>query len=140
MVRFIGDGLPWDDERIDARVNQALERATVDSEGAARWFIASEPQTGKSGRVGLVVAWLTPDGVEVGYWVHPSAWGRGIARAMVSQALPLISELYGPERSLCAQVDPANLASVRVLLGCGFERSGSVDGREVYALSPRGSA
>ncbi|GAB3537060.1 hypothetical protein GCM10027403_19970 [Arthrobacter tecti] len=140
MVRFLGDGLPWDDERIDARVNNALERAAVDSEGAARWFIASVPQAGKPARVGLVVAWLTPDGVEVGYWVDPSAWGRGIARAMVSQALPLITELYGSERPLCARVNSANLASVRVLLGCGFERSGSVDGYDVYTLSSRGSA
>jgi len=54
----------------------------------------------------------------VGYWLTPSAWGRGIA----TEALRLLVERAFKDgyRRLQAHVFAPNIASVRVLEKCGF--------------------
>ncbi len=140
VVRFVGDGQPWTDERIDARVQQAIDAAPQESIGAARWFVASDRSASPGfhdDRVGLIVAWRTEDGVEVGYWVRPSAWGRGIAGSMVAKVLPRVVEIFGTDRPLRGLVRAENLASVKVLARCGFIRTGEKDGYDVYTLDPQ---
>ena len=62
-------------------------------------------------------------GGEVGYWVGEPYWGRGYA----TRAVELLSEWLLANTSLLrfeARVIDRNLASMRVLEKCGFQREG----------------
>lgn len=75
------------------------------------------------GQIGLWLRNLDRGHVSIGYWVVPSARGRGAAcHALAAlarwafEALPVLRvELY---------VEPRNLASVHTALGAGFHREG----------------
>jgi RimJ/RimL family protein N-acetyltransferase len=69
--------------------------------------------------VGNIVSWLEDGRREIGYWIDPQHWGRGIA----SHALQLFLLELG-ERPLTAHVAAHNVASIRVLEKAGFRRVG----------------
>jgi RimJ/RimL family protein N-acetyltransferase len=52
---------------------------------------------------------------EVGYWIGPEFWGRGIATKALTLQLTQVHE-----RPLFAHVAKHNIASFRVLEKCGF--------------------
>lgn len=75
---------------------------------------------------GNVVSW-EQDGIRlVGYWLGREHWGRGVATRALRQ---LVAELS--TRPLYAHVAKHNLASIRVLEKCGFQR-----GPESQATQP----
>lgn len=115
VTRYIGDGQPWEGDTIASCIRLALEYRPVNEVGAIRWFIA----TVDTNPVGLVASTRKDDGVEIGYWVSPEHWGKGIAGTMIDTAICSLPELFGT-RILIAQVDPGNEASARVLLRRGF--------------------
>lgn len=129
VTRFIGDGRPWDRQITQDRIRAALRQDPPHRAGASRWFLAKE--AGEP--VGIVVSTRTEEGVEIGYWVSPDCWGRGIAGAMVDGALTTIPEVY-ETRELFARVDPANTASSRLLTRRGFQRKSHQRGLDRYAL------
>lgn len=65
---------------------------------------------------------------EVGYWIHPDARGRGVARAATRLAVrhAFVDEADGglDLQLVTANVADGNDASVAVLRGCGFEPVG----------------
>jgi ribosomal-protein-alanine N-acetyltransferase len=130
VTRFIGDGQPWDEQTIQDRVNAALRQDPLDIVGAARWYLATEANE----PVGIVVSSRKDEGIEIGYWVSPAHWGRGIAGAMVDGALATIPEVYGT-RQLVARVDPANAASAKLLTRRGFQHGTNHDGLDHYTLA-----
>ncbi len=72
---------------------------------------------------------------EVGYFLREDAWGRGFA----TRALTLITEwllIEGGHSEVVLCTHPANAASQRVALRCGFTRDGVV---EDYALFKDGT-
>ncbi|MFF0945128.1 GNAT family N-acetyltransferase [Kocuria sp. CPCC 205300] len=129
VTRYVGDGRPWAPQLIQERLRTALQRMPVEQVGAVRWSIAEE--AGEA--VGMVVSTRWEKGVEVGYWVSPEHWGRGVAGAMVDLAADMVPEIYGRAR-LIARVDPANTASARVLTRRGFGLEASQDGLDRYVL------
>lgn len=58
---------------------------------------------------------------EVGYYVHPDAWGRGLA----TRALILVRDFMGQPLVLCTH--PRNKRSQRVAERAGFRRDGVVE-------------
>lgn len=70
--------------------------------------------------VGTIGSFTIEDEREVGFWVDPSRWGRGIASAALARFLGV--EL---ERPLHARAAEHNLASAAVLRRAGFERIGA---------------
>lgn len=60
---------------------------------------------------------------EIGYILHPGAWGRGFAREAL---VPIIERAFTLHRlsAIEADVDPRNLASLRLLTGLGFTEVG----------------
>ena len=70
--------------------------------------------------VGTIGSFTIDDEREVGFWVDPSRWGRGLATAALTLFLGV--EL---ERPLHARAAEHNLASAAVLQRAGFERIGS---------------
>lgn len=129
VTRFVGDGRPWGPRLVEARVRAALQADPVELAGATRWFIAEEA----GAAVGLVVCVRREEDVEVGYWVSPEHWGRGVAGAMVDRALAAVPGVYGRVR-LIAHVDPDNTASARVLTRRGFRLETGPDGLDRYVL------
>lgn len=115
VTRFVGDGRPWSSAVVAERVAPALHPAPIGEVGAARWFVAEE----RGEAVGVLVSTRRPSAVEIGYWIDPRHWGRGVGGVIVDQALQLLPAVYDA-RSLWARVAGENLASVRVLTRRGF--------------------
>lgn len=70
--------------------------------------------------VGCVAAFPRDGDTHVAYWITPERWGQGIATAALRK---LLGEV--PMRPLYATVADTNLASLRVLRKCGFQRLGT---------------
>lgn len=60
---------------------------------------------------------------DVGYILHPDAWGRGLASEAVGAAIDHVFRTRDLE-TLTADVDPENAASIRLLERLGFDRTG----------------
>jgi RimJ/RimL family protein N-acetyltransferase len=61
--------------------------------------------------------------VNVGYWLAPGMWGRGIATDALKHYVPYLFDTFDPHR-LYATVFGWNPASARVLEKCGFQLEG----------------
>lgn len=70
---------------------------------------------------GNVVSWEQDGQRLVGYWLGRAYWGRGVA----TEALRMFLAEHETTRPVYAYVATHNVASVRVLEKCGFERIGS---------------
>jgi RimJ/RimL family protein N-acetyltransferase len=90
------------------------EQVLADPEAIKRTILADGAVAGYASCFG------PSDEREVAYWLGREFWGRGIATEALRQ---LLSEIV--ERPLTARVAEHNLASLRVLEKCGFERRGS---------------
>jgi ribosomal-protein-alanine N-acetyltransferase len=60
---------------------------------------------------------------EIGYGIHPRAWGRGLATAVGQELLRIAFEQHGLHR-VYATCDPRNVASARVLAKIGMTHEG----------------
>lgn len=100
-------------------------------EQTAGWLetmIAVDPESSDDfvieaqGRViGKAGFWRLP---EIGYILHPDYWGRGLA----TEALTAVIDHVMATRDIdgvTADVDPANVASIRLLGRLGFEQTGA---------------
>ena len=97
---------PRQREAFDAHWAKILENPEVDK----RTILLGQDVAGSIGS-------FDRDGLrEVGYWIGRAYWGRGVA----TQALELFLREVR-HRPLFARVARHNLASLRVLLKCGFE-------------------
>lgn len=75
----------------------------------------------RDGRViGKAGFWRLP---EIGYILHPDHWGQGLAHEATSAAIGHVFAT-GDLDELTADVDPENLASIRLLERLGFVRTG----------------
>lgn len=129
VTALIGDGRPWSSATVDARASDALADDPLDRIGSSRWYVAAEDER----TVGLGTATRRDDCVEIGYWVDPADWGRGIAGAIVTELVHETPAAFGTER-LVARVHPSNEASARALRRRGFTVEGARDGVVRYGL------
>ncbi|MDN5879749.1 MAG: GNAT family N-acetyltransferase [Arthrobacter sp.] len=130
VTRYVGNGEPWSPGYTGRRVRDALGGLPGGDPGAVRWFIGLED----GHRVGLFVSSRRGPAVEIGYWVHPGSWGRGIAGWMLGAALDPIRSVFGG-RALLGRVLPGNEASIRVLESHGF-RPEPAEGAELRFVRP----
>lgn len=130
VTRFIGDGSPWDEDTIQSRTSAAIHEDPIGAIGASRWFLASEEDV----PVGIVVSTRKESGIEIGYWVSPDHWGRGIAGTMLDSALARIPDVY-ETKHLLARVAPGNVASAKLLTRRGFQLTSHIDGLDHYTVS-----
>lgn len=70
--------------------------------------------------IGKAGFWKLPD---VGYILHPDAWGQGLAAEAVGA---VIDHVFAERLTeiVTADVDPQNMASIRLLERLGFTRTG----------------
>lgn len=73
--------------------------------------------------VGKAGAWNLP---EIGYILHPDLWGQGLGAEAV---LAVITHLFAshPLPELTAELDPRNLASLKLLHKLGFVETGRAE-------------
>jgi RimJ/RimL family protein N-acetyltransferase len=119
-MRFFGPARPF--SRAEAREYLEAHARLRAVHGFAPWSVRLRETGRVVGWGGLLVdpfeeGW----GDEVGYILHSSVWGRGLATELVRAAVSEGFERQRRER-LCAYVRPANLASARVLEKCAFHR------------------
>jgi len=124
----------------DARVTQfyGLETEQTDAQAIAReqlawyqeqaaqgtgWWQATCAQEQVLGAIGIYDRDDDGDSAELGYWLLPRHWGKGLMRQALRQWLPRAFEKL-KLHSVVAYVEPENLASVRLLAAAGFSHEG----------------
>ena len=116
MTAYVGDGQPWTPEYVEERHEQALQHWEEHGFG-----LHAVVEDGAVIGIGQLVT-RDPGEIEIGYWVDPGHWGRGvatrIARELKERALAL-------EDRMIAGHDAANSASGRVLQKIGMIRYSS---------------
>jgi RimJ/RimL family protein N-acetyltransferase len=128
VVRYIGSGRTWSRAQADKVFDRNIRHWHEHGFG---WRSAVERDTG---------AWLgflglnhvpddavdsPPDDVEIGWWLLPEAWGRGLATEGAAAVRDEAFERVGLER-IVGRYDPRNTASGRIMekLGMRYERDG----------------
>jgi len=146
MFRVFGDprAMRYWDSLPHAEVGQTrawLERMVALPAGASDDFIL-EHQGRAIGKAGC---WRI---AEIGFILHPDHWGRGLASEALGAIIPHVFETLPVDR-LEADVDPRNVASLRLLGKFGFREVGRAErnvqvGEEwydsVYLALPRPAA
>ena len=120
VLRYIGDGQPWSDERTRKFVDGGIQQAQ--SRGWVLWPLIHKQDAELIGFCGFNST-FAPD-VEIGWWLLPAYWRRGLAteaaRAMLDYGF---SKFRFPRVISVAQ--PANFASIKIMqkLGMRFDKT-----------------
>lgn len=120
---------PWSDHAGRAFIQRQRGRR---QEGTG-WALAVEDVAGARA-IGFVGVWLDPPGrlgplARLGYWMDPAFRGRGFMSAGVRAAVRGAAALG--IRELQASIDPANEASQRVVMACGFMPTGRMETTQI---------
>jgi ribosomal-protein-alanine N-acetyltransferase len=126
LFEFLGDADAMRHTHVDASLRACRRRIAVHEwrrrrDGYAPWTVATKTDGRIIGWGGLYDDPFDPGwGVEVGYFLHPSAWGKGYASELVKACMAVADEaLQLP--TVCAFARSENAASRRVLEKAGFE-------------------
>ncbi|HMQ75253.1 MAG TPA: GNAT family N-acetyltransferase [Flavobacteriales bacterium] len=132
---------------LEATQEQMDWYATIEREGTGKWWaIRSTADDTFLGAIGINHIHPEHRRCELGYWLLPEHWGKGIISGAIGQVLHHAFHTLGLHR-VVAEVETENPASARVLLKNGFRHEGTLhecerkDGRwislDVYAkLAP----
>ena len=130
VTRFIGSGVPWSSQRAAEVAARCLEHWRQHGFG---WRVALERETGDS--VGFIALSFAGEGAgvaaseyEIGWWLQPSAWGRGLAREGAAAVADDAFQRIGAP-SVLARIAPGNTASLRVAAAIGMTPEGESVGR-----------
>jgi RimJ/RimL family protein N-acetyltransferase len=132
VVRYIGDGSPWTDARVQDVSAHNVEHWRRHGFG---WRVATLTDHPASGPVGFIMLGFAGDGAgiaaddyEIGWWLNPSVWGRGLAREGAAALRDEAFERVGAP-SIAARIQPANRASLSVAAAIGLTPDGESVGR-----------
>ena len=140
VMRYISTGNPWTDEQIDEFVTRQMRWYT--RHGYCLWRLLRSSDDALIGICGIQP--LTVDGqdeVEIGWWLTPSEWGKGLATEAATAALRFAFDTAGLRR-IIAIAQPENRASRRVMdkLGMRFERDAVHKGIPIVLYSTTASS
>lgn len=119
VMQYIGPGKVWFDERIQKFIDNNI--ALSKQHGFCLWASVDKETQTLIGCSGLSL--LSQHEVEVGWWLIPEYWGKGLATEAAQAAMS-----YGFERlnlpKIVAIAQPLNQRSIRVMekLGMHFEK------------------
>jgi len=122
VMRYIGYGGPWDATQV-ARAHERQLRHWA--EHGFGWRTISETASGRLVGIAALntlragIPGIGPSAYEIGWWVAPTQWGRGIA---FEAAVVLCEEAFADvaATALVARVRPGNVASERVSAKLGL--------------------
>jgi ribosomal-protein-alanine N-acetyltransferase len=119
VLKYIGNGEPWSDERIRGFVNGGI--AMAKTRGWLLWPLIHKADSELIGFCGFNSG-FAPE-VEIGWWLRPEYWGRGLATEAARAVMSYGFETFGFPR-LISVAQPANQRSIRVMekLGMSFDR------------------
>jgi ribosomal-protein-alanine N-acetyltransferase len=120
VIRYIGDGKPWPEERSRQLVEHQIE--LYRERAFCLWKLLPKEGGELIGFCGLQPLSGTGD-IEIGWWLARSCWGRGLATEAARAALGDGFVRVGLGR-IVAIAQPANTASIHVMwkLGMHFEK------------------
>lgn len=128
VMRHIGDGTTWTDARIADVGAHVVEHWRLHGFG---WRVARAG----GAAVGLIALSFAGDGAgvdaheyEIGWWLAPSAWGRGLAREGAAAVRDEAFERVGAP-SILARIQPGNAGSLAVAAAIGLRHETSSTGR-----------
>jgi [ribosomal protein S5]-alanine N-acetyltransferase len=105
--------------------NEWLKAAADCERHSSRWIAALREDDTPIGVVSLDAPqqWFQEQGVQLGYRLTPTLWGKGLGSETAELALVAARALPHSQR-VVATVDPANVASIKILkkIGMIFER------------------
>lgn len=110
---------------LDATRVQMEWYATIEREGSGIWWAICDPESPSTlmGACGFNGKNPEHKTIEVGYWLLPEHWKKGVMSECLPMALKYAFEALAVHR-VEAVVEPANVASVRVLEATGFRCEG----------------
>jgi RimJ/RimL family protein N-acetyltransferase len=124
VMRYITGGTPWSDEQIRAFVDKQIKLFA--ERGFCRWRLLDAASGSLIGFCG-VGYWV--HSLEIGWWLTPAYWGRGLATEAARCAISDVFERVGLEHVVSvARVE--NTASQRIMrkLGMRQQRQFESDG------------
>jgi RimJ/RimL family protein N-acetyltransferase len=138
-MRYIGDGTPWPEERARQFVARQMELCR--ERAFCLWKLLPKGGGGLIGFCGLQPLPGTPD-IEIGWWLARAWWSRGLATEAARAALGDGFARVGLGR-IVAIAQPANTASIRIMLKLGMRHEGIIQPRGIpvalYSVEmPRG--
>ncbi|MFZ0040957.1 MAG: GNAT family N-acetyltransferase [Solirubrobacteraceae bacterium] len=138
VTRYVGDGQPWSPSRAHEVAAAISEHWLRHSFGWRAAYLRTHGDTAGPavGRpVGLIAfslagagAGVGPDEYEIGWWLDPSVWGRGLAREGAA-AVRDDGFINVGAPDILARIQPANSASMAVATAIGLTFEGSSRGR-----------
>jgi RimJ/RimL family protein N-acetyltransferase len=131
LFEFLGDAEAMRFTHADASLRECRRRVAVHEwrrrrDGYAPWTVITKADARIIGWGGLYDDPFDPGwGAEVGYFLHPAAWGRGYATELTTACTFLADNVLRlPEIRAFAR--PENVGSQHVLKKAGFEMVGFV--------------
>lgn len=128
VMRYIGDGTTWTDARIADVAAHIAEHWDHHDFG---WRVARLDGS----PIGFIALNFAGDGAgvdpgeyEIGWWLAPSAWGRGLAREGAAAVRDEAFERVGAP-SILARISPANAGSLAVAAAIGLRHDTESTGR-----------
>ncbi|MEM9477409.1 MAG: GNAT family N-acetyltransferase [Pseudomonadota bacterium] len=140
LYRFLGDPKAMQFTQCDASLRACRRRVAVHErrrrhEGYAPWTVLRKASGEIIGRGGLYHDPFDPGwGLELAYFLDPSAWGQGFASELCTAALNILHQDPNTPK-VAAFSHPENAASVALLTKLGFERERFVPvmNRDLYS-------
>jgi len=126
VMRYITGGTPWTDDQIRNFVDRQVK--LYSERGFCRWKLLAKTTGEMIGFCG-VGFWSDAPDPEIGWWLAPRFWGRGLATEAARTALRDVFERVRLER-IISVARPENVASIRIMeklglkLECEFENQG----------------
>ncbi len=118
VMRFVGNNKPISLERTRALIEKTL---THFADHGCGFYAVIEKASGRFvGYSGFTLK--NPDVPELGYGFEKASWGKGLGWETASAVVEFLRTHFNFRR-ICATVDPANTASVRILQKLGMKRS-----------------
>jgi [ribosomal protein S5]-alanine N-acetyltransferase len=120
VMRYIGTGELWSDERIKQFIDNQIAR--YKQYKFCFWALIHRNTHALIGLCGLSLL-NKPDEIEIGWWLIPEYWGQGLATEAAQAVMSYGFEQLNLPR-IVSIAQPANQRSIRVMekLGMHFEK------------------
>jgi RimJ/RimL family protein N-acetyltransferase len=136
VMRHIGDGTSWTDVRIQqvAAANREHWREHGFGWRAARLVSEARPMGFIALNFAGEGAGVAADEYEIGWWLAPAVWGRGLAREGATALRDEAFTRVGAP-SIVARIRPGNAASLGVARAIGLTYESEATGRAGETLA-----
>jgi len=132
VMRHIGDGSPWTEAQLQAFLER--QATSLARDGFCLGAIVLRATGEAVGLSGMQRLGTTGE-VEIGWWLAPERWRRGLASEAGAAVMRYAFETLRLPR-VTAIADPDNEASLRVMQRLGMTELGLVTGRELGLRHP----